>query len=96
MDTSAGMPSSLAATVMSKYEIARVICVRAQQVSNGGALFIERKPDETISDAVQRELLEGKTPLKLVRYMPDGSEKVFNVRDMVVREDLLQPSGYHI
>jgi len=86
----------LSDAVMSKYETAKILSVRIQQVCNGGKLFVERRPDETIPDAVQRELLERRTPLKISRDMPDGTVRTYRVRDMVLREDLLHPSGHHV
>lgn len=88
--------ASLSEAVLNKFEITKVLSVRIQQVCNGGALFVERQPGETIPDVVQRELLELRSPLCLVRTMPDGDKRVFRVKDMVVREDLLQPTGQHV
>ena len=86
----------LSEAVMNKYEMTKILSVRIQQVCNGGRLFVERREGETIPDAVQRELLERKTPLKLVRNMPDGTTRTYRVSEMVLREELLQPSGHHV
>jgi hypothetical protein len=88
--------ASLSEFVLSKYEITWVLAARIQQVCNGGALFVERGEHETIADAVQRELVEKRSPLLFVRTMPDGTKKKYRIRDMVVRDDLLQPTGHHI
>ena len=88
--------SSLADVVMNKYEITKVVSARIQQVCGGGPLFVTRGPGEEIPDAVQRELLERKTPLKIVRHMPDGSERIYHVRDMIVREDMLMATGHRV
>ena len=88
--------SSLADVVMNKYEITKVISARIQQVCGGGPLFVVRGDGECIPDAVQRELLERKSPLKIVRYMPDGSKRVYNVNDMIVRADLLMATGHRV
>lgn len=87
---------SLADVVMNKYEITKVVSARIQQVCGGGPLFVTRGDNESIPDAVQRELLERKTPLKIVRHMPDGSERIYDVKDMVVREDLLMATGHRV
>ena len=76
--------------------ITKALSVRIQQICNGGALFVQRGEDETIPDAVQRELVERKSPLILVRTMPDNTKRLYRIRDMVVREDLLQPTGQHV
>lgn len=88
--------TTLSEAVLSKYELTTVLGTRIQQVCNGGALFVERKEHETIPDAVQRELLERRTPLMLVRTMPNGVKKKYRVSEMVIREDLMQPTGNHV
>lgn len=88
--------TSLSEAVLSKYELTRILGTRIQQVCNGGALFVERKEHETIPDVVQRELLERKSPFLLVRTMPNGVKKTYRVSDMVLREDLIQPTGNHV
>lgn len=88
--------STLSEAVLSKYELTKVIGIRVQQVCNGGALFVDRKDNETIPDAVQRELLERRSPLMLVRTMPNGVKKTYRASEMVVREDLMQPTGNHV
>lgn len=88
--------TTLSEAVLSKYELTTVLGTRIQQVCNGGALFVERKEDETIPDAVQRELLERRTPFMLVRTMPNGVKKTYRVSEMVIREDLMQPTGNHV
>lgn len=86
----------LSESVLNKYEITKILSIRIQQVSNGGALFVERGENESIDDAVQRELVEKRCPLMLLRRMPDKTKRKYRVRDMVVREDLLQPVGLHV
>ncbi len=88
--------SALSEFVLSKYETTKVLSAREQQVCNGGALMVERREGESISDAVQRELVEGKAPLLLVRTMPDKSKRHYRLKDMIVREHLLQPTGRHV
>jgi len=90
------MTTTLSEAVLSRFEITKVLCVRIQQVCNGGALFVARIEGETIPDAVQRELVEKRSPLILIRTMPDGTKRRYRVRDMVVRTDLLQPTGQHV
>lgn len=88
--------AALADAVLSKYEITDVVSARIQQVCNGGALFVTRLPGETIPAAVRRELLERKTPLLLMRTLPDGTQRKYRVRDMVIRKDLLHGTSYHV
>lgn len=88
--------TTLSEAVLSKYELTKVVGVRIQQVCNGGALFVDRKDNETIPDVVQRELLERRSPLMLVRTMPNGVRRTYRVSEMVVRADLLQPTGNHV
>ena len=88
--------TTLSEAVLSKYELTKVLGTRIQQVCNGGALFVERMEHETIPDVVQRELLERRCPLMLVRTMPNGIKKTYKVSEMVIREDLMQPTGSHV
>ena len=88
--------ATLSEAVLDKFEITKVLSIRIQQICNGGALFVQRRENETIPDAAQRELIERKTPLVLVRTMPDGTKRRYRVRDMLVRSDLLQPTGQHV
>lgn len=90
------MMTTLSEAVMSKYELTKVLGTRIQQVCNGGALFVDRGDNETIPDAVQRELRERRNPLMLVRTMPNGVKKTYRVAEMVAREDLMQPTGNHV
>ena len=91
-----GGGAKLSELVLNKYEITKILAVRIQQVFNGGALCVERGENESIDDAVQRELVAKRCPLMLVRPMPDKTKVTYRVRDMVVREDLLQPTGQHV
>ena len=60
---------------MTKYEKTRLLCIRAQQLSNGAVPLIsvshEKKND--IDYIVREELKQNKLPLIIRRYLPNGT-----------------------
>lgn len=70
--------------VLSKYERAKVMSARMQQINNGAEPMVPTTPGDTLEQTAERELLEGVMPFKLVRSLPDGTRRVYRLADMVI------------
>jgi DNA-directed RNA polymerase I, II, and III subunit RPABC2 len=69
---------------LTKYERARIIGVRAIQLSNGATPMISVDNMSSVSEIAEQELLEYKMPLIIRRKMPDGSYIDIKVCDMII------------
>ncbi|KAF8578754.1 RNA polymerase Rpb6 [Ramaria rubella] len=68
---------------LTKYERARVLGTRALQISMNAPVLV---PLDGESDALQiaiKELSQGKTPLIIRRYLPDGSFEDWSVSELI-------------
>ncbi|KAF8516723.1 subunit common to RNA polymerase I [Hysterangium stoloniferum] len=68
---------------LTKYERARVLGTRALQISMNAPVLV---PLDGESDALQiaiKELSQGKTPLVIRRYLPDGSFEDWPVSELI-------------
>jgi len=68
---------------LTKYERARVLGTRALQISMNAPVLV---PLDGESDALQiaiKELSQGKTPLVIRRYLPDGSFEDWAVSELI-------------
>ncbi len=70
--------------ILTKYERARIIGVRAIQLSNGATPMINVDNINNVSEIAERELIEYKIPIIIRRKMPDGSYVDIRVCDMVI------------
>ena len=68
---------------LTKFEKARVLGVRTQQIKSGAQIFVERKPSDTDFDVAMRELLSRRMPLIIRRYGASGFVDV-SVNDLVL------------
>ncbi len=66
---------------MTKYERAKVLGIRARQISmeNSSTLTVEIDPIEI----ARKELEEGKINITIRRYLPDGTYKDWNVNELI-------------
>jgi DNA-directed RNA polymerase I, II, and III subunit RPABC2 len=70
---------------LTKYERARVLGTRALQISLGAPVLVEVPADVTDPLALaMRELKEGKIPIIIRRYLPDGSYEDWSVDELMV------------
>lgn len=63
LDNTRGVP------FLTKFEKARVLGVRAQQINSGGKIFVERRDGDTSLDIALRELHEKRMPLLIRRWI---------------------------
>jgi DNA-directed RNA polymerase I, II, and III subunit RPABC2 len=70
--------------VLTKYERARIIGIRAIQLSNGAIPMINVTNINNVSEIAEQELIEYKIPLIIRRKMPDGTNIDIRVCDMIL------------
>jgi DNA-directed RNA polymerase I, II, and III subunit RPABC2 len=70
--------------ILTKYERARIVGVRAIQLSNGATPMINVDNMFDVSEIAEKELVEYKIPIIIRRKMPDGSYIDIRVCDMII------------
>lgn len=73
--------------IMTKYEKAKIIGIRAQQINSGSEPFIQ--VDANMIDGLtiaNEELLKRKIPFIIRRPMPNGSSEYWNISDLELLE----------
>jgi len=79
-DASSG--SNRTSPVITRYERANVLGIRTEQIARGAQPFVEHQADA--SATALKEFLERRTPLVVVRNMPDGGKEYWRIADMAV------------
>ena len=73
----------ITSSFMTKYEKARVLGTRALQISKNAPLMITPQPGESDPyKLAERELMEGKIPFIIRRYLPDGSYEDWKLSEL--------------
>ena len=77
-------------SMMTMYELTKIIGVRAQQISSGMEPLVEVDPDirDTKFIAIQ-ELLQKKMPVIIRRFLPNGMYEDWRVDDMIIPKTVL-------
>ena len=68
---------------LSKYELARILGTRAQQISNNAPVYIETS---NLTDPLKiaiKEMKMGKTPMAILRKLPNGSVEKWKIEDLI-------------
>ena len=68
--------------LLSKYEKAKLLSVRAQQLSEGATAMVIPKYDNVI-DIAKQELKERKIPFLIRRYLPDMSYEDWRLEELI-------------
>tara|TARA_B000000477_G_C6073678_1_gene219879 strand:- start:6 stop:341 length:336 start_codon:yes stop_codon:yes gene_type:complete len=72
--------------IMTKYEFNQIIAQRATMLAHGATSFlsdkIEIKSNLELREIAKKELLEGKLPFIIKRYMPDNKYELYRVKDL--------------
>jgi DNA-directed RNA polymerase subunit K/omega len=77
--------SNRSSNVLTKYERAKIIGVRIEQLARGAAAFVPIDPAAfDVQEVAERELRTGRLPFVVARKMPDGSQELWRLRDMIV------------
>lgn len=72
---------------MTKYEKAKIIGIRAQQINSGSEPFIQI--DNNMIDGLtiaNEELIKKKIPFIIRRPLPNGSSEYWNINDLELLE----------
>jgi DNA-directed RNA polymerase I, II, and III subunit RPABC2 len=69
---------------INKYEKARVIGIRALQLSKGAPPMVSTTGLTSVIEIAKKELISGKMPIILSRRYPDGSTIDIKVSDMII------------
>ena len=76
--------------IMTKFELTRVLCARAQQLSEGAPSTVPETRGMPPLRAALAELDARRLPMKIQRVLPDGSKEVWRTRDMELPERIMQ------
>jgi DNA-directed RNA polymerase I, II, and III subunit RPABC2 len=79
--------NNLTSLVMTKYEKAKLIGVRLEQIARGMEPTIDTKGMNNIRDIVIKELHEKTIPFIIERVMPNGKKEFWRVKDMIIPRD---------
>jgi DNA-directed RNA polymerase subunit K/omega len=72
--------------IMSKYEIAKLVGMRLEQLARGCEPTVDTKKVKysNIHDIVHAELYQRKMPFMIVRTMPNGIKEYWRIEDMII------------
>lgn len=70
--------------MMTKYEKAKIIGMRLEQLARGAPTLVEVKNCKSIRDVVMKELDEKKLPFIIVRTLPSGKKEHWRVGDLII------------
>lgn len=76
--------------LMTKFEVARLVGLRALQIANGSPLMIKLesvKPGWNYLDIAMEELKQRKLPLMLKRTFSNGNYELWSVEEMIIDID---------
>lgn len=71
---------------MTKYEKARILGTRALQISMNAPVMVDLQGETDPLLIALKELREGKIPLQIRRYLPDGCWEDWLVRELIPPE----------
>lgn len=58
---------------MSRFERAKVLALRAEQIDRGTPALVEKLPGDGALTTAEREFAAGRIPFIIRRYLPDGT-----------------------
>ena len=68
---------------MTKYERAKVVGMRLEQLARGAATLVDTVDCKSIRDVVMKELREKKLPFIVIRNIPNGKKEYWRVADLI-------------
>jgi DNA-directed RNA polymerase subunit A' len=95
----ADMNGRITSSRMTHYEVARVVGIRANQISKGAPLMINPGGEISAVKIAMRELHDGVLPMIIRRYLPGRTHEEWDVREMNVpffESDLLDTSAFDL
>lgn len=76
--------------IMSKFEVTRLLCARAQQLSEGAPSTLPDLIMHAPLAVALAELEADRIPMKVTRVMPDGERLVWKTGDMILPRRLME------
>lgn len=70
--------------ILTKYERARLIGLRAMQISQGSPAMIDVGTEKDNVKIATMELEQRKIPLNIKRLLPDGSYEIWDIEDLII------------
>jgi DNA-directed RNA polymerase I, II, and III subunit RPABC2 len=70
--------------ILTKYEKVRLIGTRTKQISDGSKVFVKSKNSKSAKEIAELELKYKVIPLKIKRYLNDGSFEIWSVKDLEI------------
>jgi DNA-directed RNA polymerase subunit K/omega len=77
------MTSPIIRSILSKYEEAKIIGLRMEQLARNAPPTVPIGTETDIKKIAYMELEAGKLPFKIVRTQPDGKKVIVQVKDLV-------------
>lgn len=68
--------------LMTKYEKARIIGKRAQQISENSVIMVDLEGEDDPIDIAKKEIKQNKIKIIVRRYLPDGVEEDWSIDEM--------------
>jgi DNA-directed RNA polymerase subunit K/omega len=72
--------------IMSKFEMAKLIGLRLEQLARGCVANVDTKTFTNIHDIARAELIQRKMPFMIVRTLPNGIKEYFRLEDMIIND----------
>lgn len=69
--------------IMTKFERAKILGIRAQQISMSAPIMVEYGNETDPVEIAKKELKEKKTPLVVLRRLPDNTYEKWAVKDLI-------------
>lgn len=69
---------------MSKYEKAKVLGLRLEQLARGVTPTVDTTGLNNIRDICMKELEERKIPFVIMRTMPNGKKEIWRIQDLII------------
>lgn len=69
---------------MTKYERARILGTRALQISMNAPVMVDIENETDPLKIAMKELRERKIPIKIRRYLPDGSHEDWSIEELIM------------
>lgn len=69
---------------LTKYERARILGTRALQISHGAAIMVDPQGESDPLEIARKELIQGKIPIVIRRYLPDNSFEDWRISELIV------------
>ncbi len=69
--------------IMTKFERAKILGIRAQQISMSAPIMVEYGDETDPVEIAKKELREKKTPLIILRRLPDSTYEKWRIKELI-------------